>query len=207
MKTFTMSNRFHIRVFTSYKSYILLFLLFYIPPISAEPPPELNQLLERIRVEPPALVPFTEQRKNRLLKEPMVLTGHLAYPEAGRLEKIIETPFREALRVAGDEVSIERDGERRRISLRNRTAMRVMLTSIEAIMDGDSATLASHFDATVTGNEARWQIELLPRERRLARQLSRMVVSGGEQLDSIRFELPDDEWQLLQIRRDGPVDD
>jgi hypothetical protein len=37
--------------------------------------------------------------------------------------------------------------------------------------------------------------------------LSRLEVSGGEQLDSIRFEMPDDEWQLLQIRRDGPVDD
>jgi hypothetical protein len=207
MKTFTMPKRHHTRVFTSGKFSIALFLLFLSFQVSAETPPELNHLLDRIRVEPPARVPFTEQRKNRLLKEPMVLTGYLAYPEAGRLEKVIETPFREALRVDGDEISIERDGERRRISLRNRKSMRVMLASIEAIMASGSATLESYFDATVSGDAAHWRIELLPRDRRLARQLSRMEVSGGEQVDSIRFEMPDEEWQLLQIRHHEPVDD
>ena len=106
-----------------------------------------------------------------------------------------------------DHELIEEQAGRRRISLRNRKSMRVMLASIEAIMASGSATLESYFDATVSGDAAHWRIELLPRDRRLARQLSRLEVSGSEQLDSIRFEMQDDEWQLLQIRRDGPVDD
>jgi hypothetical protein len=170
----------------------------------ASGPPKLDELLERIRIEPPARVPFTEQRKNRLLKEPMVLSGYLAYPAAGRLEKNIETPFRETLRVDGDEISILRDGDERRISLRNRKSFRVMLSGIEAIMAGDTALLDEHFEATVSGTIEEWRIELRPRARRLARQLLKMDVVGGEHVRSIRFEMPDGEWQLLEIHSDEP---
>ena len=195
-----------IRVLTLTKAYILLVLLFYIFSINAEVALDLDRLLDRIRVEPPARVAFTEQRQNRLLKEPMVLGGYLAYPAAGRLEKVVETPFRETLRVNGNEISITRDGEERRISLRNRASFRVMLNSIEAIMAGGGETLREHFDATVSGNDANWRIELLPRQRRLARQLLRMEVTGGAQVESIRFELPDGEWQYLEIHGDEPAD-
>ena len=134
----------------------------------------------------------------------MVLGGYLAYPVAGRLEKSIETPFRETLRVDGDEISILRDGKERRISLRNRKSFRVMLSAIEAIMAGNTAMLDEHFEATVSGTVEDWRIELRPRARGLARQLLKMDVTGGEHVQSIRFEMPDGEWQLLEIHSDEP---
>ena len=194
------------RVSGSGISFFLLFLLFICSFSRADEPPDLDRLLERIRVEPPARVAFTEQRQNRLLKEPMVLGGYLAYPAPGRLEKVIETPFRETLRVDGDEVSITRDGAERRISLRNRASFRVMLASIEAVMAGGGDTLREHFDATVYGDDADWRIELQPRGGRLARQLEKMEVTGGAAVESIRFELADGEWQRLEIHGDEPAD-
>ena len=134
----------------------------------------------------------------------MKLGGYLAYPAAGRLEKSIETPFQEMLRVDGDEISILRDGEERRISLRNRKSFRVMLSGIEAIMAGNAAMLDEHFEATISGSVEDWRIELRPRDRRLARQLLKMDVTGDAHVRSIRFEMPDDEWQLLEIHSGEP---
>jgi hypothetical protein len=183
-----------------------LFFLFICNSLFASEPPELATLLARVQVTPPAQVAFTEQRQNRLMKEPLVLSGRLAYPGAGRLEKIVEEPFRETLRVDGDEIAIVRDGSERRVSLRNRKTFRVMLGSIEAIMAGGAATLEEHFEARVSGDDERWRIDLQPRSRRLAGQLEAMAVSGvGDRVESIRFTLPDGEWQLLEIRHEEPV--
>lgn len=186
---------------------IFMLLLFLSFSISASEPIPLNDLLDRVRVTPPAEVPFVEQRHNRLLKEPLVLTGHLAYPAPGRLDKVVETPFRETLRVDGGEIAIERDGRERRLSLRGRGSFRVMLQSIEAIMAGGAATLEEHFEASVSGDDARWLLALVPRSKRLAKQLGRIEVSGVEdRVRSIRFDLADGEWQLLEIGH-GPADD
>ena len=199
-------TRTHERLFSLNIFFNLLFLLFLSSSLNAEQPPDLDQLLERLRVQPPTRVAFTEQRQNRLLKEPMVLSGYLAYLAPGRLEKTIETPFRETLRVDGDEIAIMRDGEERRISLRNRASFRVMLNSIEAIMAGGGDTLREHFDITVSGDDAAWRIELLPHARRLQRQLLKMDVTGGAQVESILFELPGGEWQRLDIHPGERVD-
>lgn len=180
--------------------FIILVLLVFISDLQANEPLELADLLERIRVEPPARVAFTEQRQNRLLKEPMVLGGHLAYLDAGHLEKVVETPFAETLSIEGDEVTISGNGRERRLSLRNRQSFRVMLQGIEAVMAGDGAVLQEHFDVSLSGDNTDWRIDLVPRSDRLAKQLQGMSVAGaGDLVRSIRFELADGEWQRLEL--------
>lgn len=180
--------------------FIILFSFLLDSDLQANEPLELAGLLERIRVEPPARVAFTEQRQNRLLKEPMVLGGHLAYLDAGHLQKVVETPFTETLSIEGDEVTISGNGRERRLSLRNRQSFRVMLQGIEAVMAGDGAVLQEHFEVALAGDDRDWRIELVPRSGRLARQLQGMSVAGaGDLVRSIRFELADGEWQRLEL--------
>lgn len=205
MKARPYSNK---RVFTFKLVYILLVLLLLFYDASANQPFELASLLERIRVEPPARVAFSEQRQNRLLKEPMVLGGHLAYLDAGHLQKVVETPFSETLSVEGDEIALSGNGRERRLSLRNRQSFRVMLQGIEAVMAGDVAVLEEHFEVALTGDEADWRIDLVPRSGRLAKRLQGMTVAGaGDRVQSIRFELADGEWQRLELLHDGAPDD
>lgn len=205
MKARPYSNK---RVFTFKLVYILLVLLLLFYNASANQPFELASLLERIRVEPPARVAFSEQRQNRLLKEPMVLGGHLAYLDAGHLQKVVETPFSETLSVEGDEIALSGNGRERRLSLRNRQSFRVMLQGIEAVMAGDVAVLEEHFEVALTGDEADWRIDLVPRSGRLAKRLQGMTVAGaGDRVQSIRFELADGEWQRLELLHDGAPDD
>jgi hypothetical protein len=187
---------------------IILLLLILIQSGNASEQLDLDELLERVRVTPPARVAFVEQRKNRLLSEPMVLSGYLVYPAAGQLAKIIEQPFQETLLVDRDEIAIVRDGVERRLSLGNRKTFRVILQSIEAVMAGGAETLDEHFEAVVEGDDSAWRINLVPHSKRLSRQLIRMEVWGaGDSVEGMRFEMPEDEWQSLEIVHDGPPDE
>jgi len=161
---------------------------------------ELGEVMDQIRVEPPSRTAFREERFNPLLQDPLVLTGYLEYPEPGHLVKVVETPFHESMEVDGDQVEISRDGKKRRLSLKNRKPMLVMLQSIESILSGQADALAEHFDTELTGTADNWQLQLVPRSRRLARHLDSMTVKGnGETVDSILFQMDNGDWQRLEI--------
>ena len=166
---------------------------------------ELDDVMDQVRVEPPGRVAFREERFNPLLQDPLVLTGFLEYPEPGHLVKIVETPFHESMQVDGDEVEISRDGKKRRLSLKNRKPMLIMLQSIESILSGQADALAEHFETELTGDVDDWQLQLVPRSKRLARHLQGMTVKGdGTSVGSILFQMDNGDWQRLEILPPSP---
>lgn len=166
---------------------------------------ELDDVMDQVRVEPPGRVAFREERFNPLLQDPLVLTGFLEYPEPGHLIKLVETPFHESMQVDGDEVEISRDGKKRRLSLKNRKPMLIMLQSIESILSGQADALAEHFETELTGNVDDWQLQLVPRSKRLARHLQGMTVKGdGTSVGSILFQMDNGDWQRLEILPPSP---
>lgn len=166
---------------------------------------ELDDVMDQVRVEPPNRVAFREERFNPLLQEPLVLTGFLEYPERGHLVKRVETPFHESMQVDGDEVEISRDGKKRRLSLKNRKPMLIMLQSIESLLSGQAEALAENFETGLSGCVDDWQLQLVPRSRRLARQLQSMTVKGnGESVTSILFQMDNGDWQRLEILPPAP---
>jgi hypothetical protein len=161
---------------------------------------ELSDVLERTRVSPPDRVNFKETRHNPLLKEPLELTGYLEYPQVGQLRKVVESPFQESMLVAGDTIELVRDGRTRRVSLRNQESMLTMLQSIESLLAGDTEMLERLFELQLTGTADNWQLRLTPIAARLAKQLDRLTVCGGERaIDEIRFDMQNGEWQRLEI--------
>ena len=166
---------------------------------------ELGDVMDQVRVEPPSRVAFREERFNPLLQDPLVLTGFLEYPEPGHLVKLVETPFHESMEVDGDEVEISRDGKKRRLSLKNRKPMLIMLQSIESILSGRADALAEHFETALTGCADDWQLQLVPRSKRLARHLQGMTVKGdGKSVASILFQMDNGDWQRLEILPPSP---
>jgi len=166
---------------------------------------ELGDVMDQVRVEPPSRVAFREERFNPLLQDPLVLTGFLEYPEPGHLVKLVETPFHESMEVDGDEVEISRDGKKRRLSLKNRKPMLIMLQSIESILSGRADALAEHFETELTGCADDWQLQLVPRSKRLARHLQGMTVKGdGKSVASILFQMDNGDWQRLEILPPSP---
>jgi hypothetical protein len=166
---------------------------------------DLETVFANTAVVSPARVAFREQRHNPMLKEPVVLTGYLEYLEPGRLRKVIETPYQEAFLVTGDYIEISRDGESRRLSLSKSRPIRSMLGGIEAILAGQIERLDSQFDHELTGDLLDWSLLLEPKSRRVAKHLQSMLVKGGEErMSSIRINLNEGEWSLMEIVNPEP---
>lgn len=165
-------------------------------------PLELNAVLDSVAVTPPSRVYFREERHNPMLQDPMMLTGYLEYLGAGVLHKVIQTPFEEALLVDHDQVTIERDGEVRRLALGRSRSLKTILVAIEAILSGDSNKLESIFDYELSGTSDEWSVRLTPISRRIAKHLSSLQIKGGDQaLSSIRVDLEAGEWHVIHILR------
>lgn len=163
---------------------------------------ELAAVLENTTVTPPDRVGFREERHNSMLKEPLVLTGHLEYLRAGVLRKVIETPFEEAFLIESDLVVIERDGETRELPLKRSRSLSTILSAIEAILSGEADKLVSVFDYELSGTNDAWSVQLTPISRRMGKQLTSLQVDGDdESVTSIRIELKNGEWHLMDILR------
>lgn len=168
---------------------------------------ELEAVIQRVTVAPPATVGFREERYNEMFAEPMRLTGYLEYFEDGRLRKVVETPFEEALLVHQDHVEIVRDGETRILSLSRSRSLRTMLDGIKSILTGDTQQLLTVFDYKLSGDVADWSLNLAPKSKRVARQLKGILVRGNaEAVTSIRFELHRGEHHTMEIEH-GRVDE
>jgi hypothetical protein len=166
---------------------------------------ELTTVLENTTVTPPARVRFREERHNSMLSQPLILTGYLEYLEKGRLRKVVETPFSESFLVDGDRIEFARDGQIRTVALGRSKALQSMLGGIEAILAGRTDELSAVFDYELSGTAVAWTLQLKPRSRRLSQQLNGLQVNGDElAVTSIRFNLKDDEWHLLEILKDDP---
>ena len=161
---------------------------------------ELETVLKNTAVTPPSKVRFLEQRHNRLLKEPMLLTGYLEYVKTGQLRKVIETPFEEAFFITENYIEIERDGKTRRLSLNRSKPIRAMLGGIEAILAGQAEKLTSLFHYELSGTSSCWSLRLEPLSERISAHLSAMYVEGDDDSAiSIRLELKDGEWSLMEF--------
>lgn len=161
---------------------------------------ELTDILAASKVTPPARVEFREERHSPLFDGPLVLKGYLEYLDRGVLNKIIEAPFREAFLIEDGEISLERDGEIRSVSLERSQELATIIGAIDAILSGEAGRLETLFECEVLGTEADWSIELKPRSRRVARRVSSLNVSGsGASVARILIDLQDGEYQVMTI--------
>jgi hypothetical protein len=165
---------------------------------------DLKDVLANTAVAPPARVGFREERHNRMLKEPIVLTGYLEYPQPGVLRKVIETPAEESYLIADGQIEITQDGKTRRLSLGKSKPLQVMLGGIEAILAGQTDTLEALFNIDLSGAADDWSLDLKPKSRRIAAHLASMQVKGNENdIGSIRIDLHDGEWSMMDILQTG----
>ena len=169
-----------------------------------EQPIDLKSILQESAVNPPAQVHFREQRHNPMLKEPLVLTGVLEYVQPGVLRKTIETPFHESYLVEAGSIAVERDGEVRRLPMRQGELMSWVLDGMEALLAGNSERLEAAFKYRLEGNRCAWSLQLEPRSQRLLQHLKGLLVAGGNgSVRSIRIDFGEDEWHLMEIIQDA----
>lgn len=164
-------------------------------------PLDLQDIFENTAVVPPARVGFREERHNRMLKKPIVLTGYLEYAGPGHLRKVIESPAAESFQIADGQIEIEQNGKTRRLSLGKSKPLQAMLGGIEAILAGHTEQLSESFDVDLSGASDDWSLQLKPKSRRISAHLTSMQVKGdASAVNSIRIDMKDGEWSLMEIQ-------
>ena len=165
---------------------------------------ELQEVLRATAVEPPARVRFREERHNPLLENPLILTGYLEYLGPAQMRKVIETPFEEAFLIDAAHIEVEREGKVQRIPLRQARSLQSMLVGIEAVLAGNESRIEKDFRYELGGEKQAWSMRLEPLSRRVARNLASILVQGNaSNVQNIRINLSNGEWQLIELLADG----
>lgn len=176
------------------------------PLLAADP--DLDTLIARLARPAPDSTSFVEVRYSSLLDKPILVAGHLEHQADGALVRRVESPYQEVTVLQGENVSVERAGSKpRRFSLDRAPELRGMLASFGALLKGDRPMLEQYFTVTVSGSDALWEITLTPRNEKLKRRLSDIVVDGaGDRPRCFALHEPDGDESLMALGVSGPGD-
>jgi hypothetical protein len=168
----------------------------------------VDALLARLGRPAPDSTSFVEVRYSSLLEKPIVVSGHLEHRENGSLVRRVESPYEESTELQGENVTVERAGSTpRRFSLDRAPELRGMLASFGAILKGDRRMLEQYFVVSAQGSDARWEIHQAPRDSKLRRHLSAIVIDGtGNRPKCFRLEEPDGDESLMVLGIAGTQD-
>jgi outer membrane lipoprotein carrier protein LolA len=145
----------------------------------SDPAVDPDRLIDRLARAAPARTEFVEARYSPLLREPIVVSGELAYLGPAHLDRDVTSPYREHTAIRDESVSIERAGEPpRTFALKRAPELRGLLTGFAGVLAGDSAAVKRSFKISAKGSDEAWTLELTPLEPSTQRRLSRIVVTG-----------------------------
>jgi hypothetical protein len=168
--------------------------------------PDLDALLARLARPAPDSTSFVEIRYSSLLDVPIVVSGLLEHRADGALVRRVESPYQEVTELKGGNVTVQRaNGRLRRFSLDRAPELRGMLASFGALLTGDRQMLEQFFAITLQGNDARWEMTLTPRDGKLKKRLSTILIDGaGDRPRCFTLHEPDGDEGLMALGVAGP---
>lgn len=159
---------------------LLLCLTLALPAAAAETALTVEALSRIVTGVPDHEATFEEERRQLLLKDPLVLSGTLRFRAPDRLEKHTLVPHREVLIVEGDRVTVSLP-ERNiniRLKISDDPVLYALLFSLRALLNGDVAVLEEQFFVEGWGDAASWTIRLRPRAGALADRVQTVRITG-----------------------------
>lgn len=166
----------------------------------------LEAVLQRVAANSGEAVGFEESRYLGVVTKPLESSGTLRFEPPDRLIKETVKPYRETAIVDGDRLTVlnAAGAEMRSISLWASEELRLVFDSLRAVLRGDAKALAALFQVTVSGDEARWTIELTPQSVGEDRQIERITVEG-EAGRIVSFDIREANGDRDLIRLTGNV--
>jgi len=88
------------------------------------------------------------------------------------------SPRIETMAVEGNTLTLSRGGRTRTLALDSMPELLGLVEAMRGTLTGDGATLQRYFRSTVSGSAAKWTLDLVPMDSRLAAQVRSMRISG-----------------------------
>jgi hypothetical protein len=80
--------------------------------------------------------------------------------------------------VEGNTLTLSRGGRNRTLALDSMPELLGLVEAMRGTLTGDGATLQRYFRSTVSGSAAKWTLDLVPMDSRLAAQVRSIRISG-----------------------------
>jgi len=146
----------------------------------------------------PARTAFAEARFMKMLAQPLVVSGELAWLGGDRLERRVDHPSRETSTIADGEVTQQREGrEARRFSLKRAPQLQLLLDSFVALLGGDATRLEQSFQIRHDVRGEDWTLSLTPRDAALAHAIGHIDIDGhGHEPRCLRMQEADGDLSV-----------
>jgi outer membrane lipoprotein-sorting protein len=148
---------------------------------------------------------YTEEKFLSLLAVPLKSKGKLHFIQPGYLSRIVEAPEKSHLTITNAELRMaDKDGEQV-IDLRQSDRVRLFVTSLVQVFQGNDKALQQHYRVRYTPNAKdalRWQLELVPLKEPLTKIIQRLVLLGsGKTVTRIELHEPNGDRTITTITK------
>lgn len=160
---------------------------------------DIEQLMTLLAGQREGHATFTETTYLKALERPLESSGELMFAAPDRLEKRTLQPKREVLSLQGDQLTMERKGRSRTVRMSDYPQIALFVDSIRGTLMGDRAALEHAYALTLSGDQQRWRLELVPKAD-AAKIVSRINIGGsGAHVDSVEIAQADGDRSVMRI--------
>jgi len=166
----------------------------------------LPQLMATLAQVKSATGQFTERKTMRMLTQPLIASGRLAYVAPSHIEKVTLSPLPERLVMEGDRVTVVSgpNNEMHTFSVADFPQIGGLVEGIRATLAGDLPTLERLYTTRLSGTPATWDLQLVPRSADLAHVAKWIEFRGeGNRIRTIDTEDGDGDRSEMTIVEDG----
>jgi outer membrane lipoprotein carrier protein LolA len=165
----------------------------------------VTQLFGMLAKDRPGRATFHERRFVSLLDRPLESSGELAFTPPDTMEKRTVAPRPERVTVDRDRLTIEREGKRRSLGLRENPAVAVLVDGVRATLAGDLDALVRAYSAALDGSAARWRLTLRPLDPTAAGLVERIDISGAQaRVQTVEIVQADGDRSVMTITPVAP---
>ena len=158
---------------------------------------QLTQLLAKVKSGDAT---FTEKRYVTMLERTLDASGRLRFEAPDSFVRETLKPSQERMAVVGNQVTLSRGSRSRTVPLDSVPEAAVIVEAIRGTLTGNREALERHFNASVTGDAARWTLELQPRAPRLRELVMSIRVSGQQGLvREVAVAMADGDRSVMSI--------
>jgi len=151
-------------------------------PAAAQSAFDLGQLTQLLATVKSGSATFTEKRSVTMLERTLESSGRLSFEAPDTFMRETLKPRQERMAVVGNQVTMSLGSRSRTVPLDSVPEAAVIVEAIRGTLTGNREVLERNFTANVSGNPARWTLELLPRAPRLRELVVSVRVSGQQAL-------------------------
>jgi outer membrane lipoprotein-sorting protein len=161
----------------------------------------LGQLMDALAASPHGTATFTEKKYISFLEQPVESSGTLRFVAPARLEKNTLKPTAESLVLDGEVLTVERGKRKQVLQLKDYPEVAGMIESIRATLAGDRRALERVYQLSLKGTTARWTLELVPLDARVARMVTRIQMEGAQaEVRTVEIQQADGDYSVMSIQ-------